>query len=76
MLEDWLLQNEQSQFDSLEIAQFSEHHRGVQSNQEIPADSEILCIPRQYLITVEMGKQCPIGRKVKPLACTHTEALI
>ena len=37
---------------------------GVHCKTNIPDDTLIMRIPQQYLITVEMGKDTPIGRKM------------
>lgn len=43
---------------------FNASTAGAHCKRNIPNDTVIMRIPKQYLITVEMGKACPIGRKM------------
>lgn len=62
-LVDWLLEGD-AQFPDLYMKRYSENYRGVHCKRNIPNDTPIVMIPKRYLITVEMGKACPIGRKM------------
>jgi tetratricopeptide (TPR) repeat protein len=39
-------------------------NRGVHARANIPAEREIMAIGREFLITVEMGREFPVGRKL------------
>lgn len=60
---DWLLEGG-AEFPDLYMKRYSENYRGVHCKRNIPNDTVIVRIPKSYLITVEMGKACPIGRKM------------
>ena len=51
-----------AEFPLLYIKRYSETYRGVHARRAIPETTQILKIPRKFLITVEHGKDCPIGR--------------
>lgn len=63
-LEDWLISRGKSTFPYLYMRRYGEGNRGVHMRNDVPGETEIMAIGLDYLITVEMGKMCPIGRKI------------
>jgi tetratricopeptide (TPR) repeat protein len=65
-LEEWLLHGGGSTFPALYMRRYedSASNRGVHARVDIPPDTEVMAIGREFLITVEMGQACPIGRKI------------
>jgi hypothetical protein len=60
--EAWL--KDGSSFPFLYMRRYSEGNRGVHVRCDVPAETELLAVGHEYLITVEMGRACPIGRKI------------
>jgi len=60
---DWLLSGG-SQFPKLYMKRYSENNRGVHSKERIIENEQIMYIPKQFLITVEMGKETSVGKKI------------
>jgi len=65
-LEEWLLHGGASSCPALYMRRYedSASNRGVHARVDIPPDTEVMAIGREFLITVEMGQACPIGRKI------------
>lgn len=71
-LEEWLLSGSArgacgtSSFPALYMRTYedSASNRGVHCRVDIPPETEIMAIGRDFLITVEMGMETPIGRKM------------
>ena len=59
-LNKWLVDSG-AVFPHIYMKLYSENNRGVHANKAIPSDEEILRIPRQCLMTVEMGKATAVG---------------
>jgi len=53
-----------SRFPFLHMRRYSENNRGVHLRCDIPAETELLAVGLDYLITVEMGRACPPGRRL------------
>jgi hypothetical protein len=53
-----------SHFPYLHMRRYSENNRGVHLRCDIPAETELLAVGLDYLITVEMGRSCPPGRRL------------
>lgn len=62
-MEKWLLDGG-AKFPLLYMKRYAENNRGVHCRVNIPPEREIMRIPQQFLITVEMGKAHPIGQKM------------
>jgi len=60
---DWL-QTGGAIFDKLKIKYYEKNYRGVHSSQIIKANELILFIPKSHLITLEMARQTPVGKKM------------
>nr|CCA18289.1 conserved hypothetical protein [Albugo laibachii Nc14]CCA18437.1 conserved hypothetical protein [Albugo laibachii Nc14] len=60
---DWL-QNQGAETKKLMLQQYAPEVRGVHCRNELVPGERILFIPKNCLITVEMGKQTEIGQKV------------
>ncbi|KAG5190393.1 hypothetical protein JKP88DRAFT_160443 [Tribonema minus] len=63
VLEQWLLDNG-AKFPKLEVHSYDEEFRGMHASCDLPADERIIEVPLKCLITVEMGKETPVGRAV------------
>jgi hypothetical protein len=65
-LEKWLLSTGTSKFPLLYMRAYGHTHtsRGVHTRSDVHAEEEVMCIGREFLITVEMGKACPVGQKI------------
>lgn len=61
-LESWL--SEGSSFPFLYMRRYGPGARGVHARVDTAAETELLAIGHEYLITVEMGRASPIGRKI------------
>lgn len=64
MLEDWLVGRGKSQFPYLYMRRYGEGSRGVHMRTDVPSETEVMAIGLEYLITVEMGRGCPMGRRL------------
>ena len=53
-----------SHFPFLHMRRYSENNRGVHLRCDVPAETELLAVGLDYLITVEMGRACPPGRRL------------
>ncbi len=53
-----------SRFDSLEIVSLGPGYRGVAANRDIEPGELVLSVDVRFLITVEMGRRTPIGRRM------------
>ncbi len=62
-LEKWL-QNGGSKYDKLKIRFYTPIYRGVHAARDIRAGEEILLIPKEQIITLEMAFASPIGKKM------------
>jgi hypothetical protein len=65
-LEHWMAADtdNNTHFPYLYMKKYMEGNRGVHCTSHVQAETEILSIDRKFLITVEMGRACPIGRKI------------
>lgn len=63
VFEDWLVHNG-ARFPKLELRDYGNEVRGVHAKSHLKEDEIIVEIPQQLLITVEMGKETDIGRKI------------
>jgi histone-lysine N-methyltransferase SETD3 len=59
----WLLEGG-SKFPKLQMRFYSEDYRGVHSTCFVNKDELILFIPKSHIITLEMAKASPIGKKM------------
>jgi tetratricopeptide (TPR) repeat protein len=62
-LEQWLSEGG-SKYDKLKIRFYTPIYRGVHAAKNIKAGEEILLIPKEQIITLEMAFESPIGRKM------------
>ena len=62
-LENWLLGGG-SKYDKLKIRFYTPIYRGVHAAKNIKAGEEILLIPKEQIITLEMAQESPLGRKM------------
>lgn len=46
------------------MAEFSENYRGIMAKKTISKRDKILYIPLSRMITLEMGKELPISKKI------------
>jgi hypothetical protein len=46
------------------MRRYSENNRGVHMRCDVPAETEILSVGLDFLITVEMGRASPLGRRL------------
>jgi len=60
---NWLLEGG-AKFPKLYMKRYSENNRGVHSRARIFEDEQIMFIPKGFLITVEMGKETGVGKKI------------
>lgn len=51
-------------FPDLYLRKYTENHRGVHMINRVANNRQILYVPKHFLITVEMGKETDIGRKI------------
>jgi hypothetical protein len=63
-LEAWLTSRGTSSFPFLHMKRYGEGNRGVHARADVPGDMEVMAVGAEFLITVEMGRATPIGRKV------------
>ena len=63
VFENWLLENH-AKFPKLELRDYGNEVRGCHSREEIVDDENVIEIPLNCLITVEMGKDTPVGRAI------------
>ncbi len=53
-----------SRFDKLKLRWYAEGYRGVHARKNIRKNEEILFVPRELIITLEMAKAAPLGKKM------------
>jgi tetratricopeptide (TPR) repeat protein len=53
-----------STFPYLYMRKYGEGSRGVHLRTDVPPETEVMAIGLDHLITVEMGRACPLGRKI------------
>ena len=65
-LEEWLVRGSASSFPALYMRRYedSASNRGVHCRVDIPPETEVMAIGKEFLITVEMGQASQIGRKI------------
>ena len=64
VFEKWLLDNG-AKFPKLQLRDYGRDVRGVHTDSAIGDEEEIFSIPFRLIITVEMGKEREIGKKVR-----------
>lgn len=62
-LENWL-KDGGAKYDKLKIWYYTPIYRGVHAARDIRAKEEILLIPKQQIVTLEMATESPIGKKM------------
>ena len=60
---NWLKEHNAS-FDSIDIKKITLYDRGIVSCGVIASGTPLLCIPKDLIITPELGKATPIGQKI------------
>jgi len=63
-LETWLQSRGTSAFPSLFMQHYDEGSRGVHSRCDVAPETCVVSIGREFLITVEMARASPLGRKL------------
>ena len=53
-----------ARLDKLKLRWYAEGYRGVHAKRKIRKNEEILYVPRDLIITLEMAKAAPIGKKM------------
>tara|TARA_B110000208_G_scaffold165791_1_gene204259 strand:- start:318 stop:2240 length:1923 start_codon:yes stop_codon:yes gene_type:complete len=61
--ETWLSENG-AEFPGLQLQCYTENVRGVYAERDVPAKTQIMRIPLTCLITDELARRTPLGRKV------------
>jgi histone-lysine N-methyltransferase SETD3 len=51
-------------FPDMYLRKYTENYRGVHMSRRVAGNRQILYVPKHFLITVEMGKETAIGRKI------------
>jgi len=62
-LENWLKEGG-SKYDKLKIRFYTPIYRGVHAAKNIKAGEEILLIPKEQIVTLEMAQESPLGKKM------------
>jgi hypothetical protein len=78
--EAWLRARRTCAFPHLALRRYArgppgDDWRGVHARRDVPAQTELLRVGREYLITAEMGRACPVGAKVQAALDAGTIAL-
>lgn len=71
-LEEWLLSTGSSSFPHLYMKAYSPDNRGVHCRTELQPEEEVLSIGREFLITVEVAKECPLCMQLEKASIDHT----